>query len=1170
MRAIIIVRLKKEASFIVMTKKQLKHWVKRVVLGCFFVFINLFGFTSMIGLPAQPVYAIPTEDGDTTTEVTEEPGRGVEANHGEETEEDAEDAQEEEGETSKLLDTKKTGDNSCKKSLGAIGWLVCPTTGKIAEAVDWLYDKIENILIIDPVPAKDGSPIFEIWKYIKGVTNIVFIIFLLVVIYSQITGIGITNYGIKKVLPKLIITAVLVNISFLICQLAVDLSNIIGNGLRGVFASISEIAVANMNTDSVQYKTFSDMYSALGGTIAAGTGVGMVALGLGEIWMLIPTVLGALVAVVTGLITIALRQAVVALLIMVSPLAMVANIMPNTEKWFKKWKDLLLKMIIFYPMFSLLFGASQLAGFAIVVSAKDGFGVLLGMAVQIFPLFFSWSLMKMSGTFLGGINAKLNSLAARPLAANRAWADSHRQLTRAKHIERNQAPSAKLLNFLAQRKTNREADIEELNAFNKSKYLAGRTLRSYDRDGNLSEHGQREADRQALSMRYSQIIEMHKNNLNEGFSGHSDEYKRTIAEAKRNFNTSRGVFASSIRGDTLQERIENLDSANMNASDDLKMELARGAKIEYDNAKHFHERVTDAMNAHVDLEAIRNGNTLHEFHGVLEDDANIARYERMREIMGGRDIDTHFVAADAAHMFNAQSQVVRGKFKDYFNYTVPTQDVVNLLNGLTKSGEASNYIDPIVAGLRTLNMRGDTDLVRAQINNLTADGKIELGTYAAQSLSSFCMFDVKDSDPTLRRFGKYINLETAKMFNEPDSGRPEDRRTRRDVTLYEYINGEYVDQDEDGNVINDESGRPKMRKSKRAIDTLLKGTSFKGMERTAIKNMTETIREQSYTIDEDGNKVFDYEKFKKNEEKIWNAIMPNIISDQASFLSGSEQIVALGKGITGVDVKDHKIDWEGIFGKDIASSLTPEQKADYVEALHGRTKKFLEGHVPVQIARTKTDMLGAITTQYALRDAIKEGVEYDENGNVIRVNNPDVLEKSYKDDESGYKQFEAGRLENIKKDFAGSFKADALEGFRKMYRKGYQGEAKDGLVQLLKDVLDKPSREEEESQKRETRTSQPQPEDGGMPVIDDSDVRGFGGSSYNEARIQIESIGDEYRGQNGYNVEEYWGRVKEILSSSPEMSGLSVFIEEIEAGLSQYTDVASLQARIINEFFGSD
>ena len=87
--------------------------------------------------------------------------------------------------------------NTCKQSMGSLGWAVCPIMEKTADAVDWLYDKIEDILLIDPISAEEGSPMYEIWKYCLGLTNIVFIIFLIVVIYSQITGLGINNYGLK-------------------------------------------------------------------------------------------------------------------------------------------------------------------------------------------------------------------------------------------------------------------------------------------------------------------------------------------------------------------------------------------------------------------------------------------------------------------------------------------------------------------------------------------------------------------------------------------------------------------------------------------------------------------------------------------------------------------------------------------------------------------------------------------------------------------------------------------------------------------------------------------------------------------------------------------------------------------------------------------------------------
>ena len=1133
-------------------KNRLKMNLKKAVFGLIFAFMAAFMPFCNVFVNSENVYAEPetseniTEVEDSDEEITEE--------------EDSE--EESSGESVTATTGEVTTGDSCQSSLGVIGWLVCPTTGKIAEAVDWLYDKIETILIVNPVSFKEGTPIYEIWKYCRGITNFVFIIFLLVVIYSQITGIGISNYGIKKTLPKLIIAAVLVNLSFLICTLAVDLSNIIGNSLRDIFTTVEEnIVFAGSGVESI---SSARLYTALAGGTAVAVGAGVVAFELGAIWMLIPVLLGALVAVVTGLITIALRQAVVMLLIMISPLAMVANMLPNTEQWFKKWRDLLYKMLIFYPAFSLLFGASSLAGFAIIASASSGFGVILGVAVQIFPLFFSWKLMQMSGTFLSEINARLRGLADRPLAASRSWAESHRNLTRAKTLSSANAytPSAKLMQFLSDRKIRREEETKKHNEVAGNRGLAKYALSHYRRDGNISRSGMAEYNLDTRNSHYKRIIAMDDNNFNRGLSGYNNEYKGDIAKLKRNFRDSTGGYLSRIGGVTLEDRLKRLDEANIDASDDLKSELARGAKIEFDNAKSYQDRMTRARFAHDDHEALQAGNMKHQFHpGVLEDSSNLARYERVRKIMEGNPLDTNFVFADAAHTFSSQAQIMKGKFNDFFNYTPATRDVINTLNSLTMNKDSNNYIDSIVSGLKTLNLRGDTDEIEKQLRNVLEGAKVELGTYTSQSLANFLMFDVKGTHPYLRRFGKYINLETAKMFNEDD---PEERRTRKDVSFDEYVNGEYIDKDADGNVIYDENGNPKKRYPKKPMKVLLNGTSFKDVERPTFENTIESIRKSSMDEDANGNKTYNHQKFMDNQKNAWDSSMANIISDQFAYLSGSEQINALGRAMNFVNPKTHMFDWNGVFGEDIAGKLTKDEKKAYINFVAERTKTFLGGHVPSQIARSKTDMLASIRNEYALLDAME--------------NDPDFLEKAcdpnFKMSDEEYKAFEAEHMDGIKERFVGSFKEDALKGFVKMHHKGYQGEAKDGLIQLLNpDELYKQYFPNGENGNRNRRSQQRvvddvDDEDDGMPVDFDDGGAGATGPIYSDDRAAIEDIYRSYNGKMGASVNEFWNEIKHVIANSKEITGKEAFYDNIENSLPQYTDVSTLYADIINGIFG--
>ena len=892
MRAIIKPRLEREAGSSMTTKKRSKRDLLKAVFGGFLVVVGILGGILGTVLTPETVYADPE------TSTTE----NVDSN---------------DNNTGDNVSTKLNGmdENTCKASLGEIGWLVCPVTGKIAEAVDWLYDKLEGILTIEPISMENGSPIYEIWKYCLSITNIVFVIFLLVVIYSQLTGMGISNYGIKKTLPKLIVVALLVNLSFLICALAVDASNIVGNGLRGVFTAVEENVMNNGAAGAAQEArvSYAGMYSSMIGGAALAVGGGIIAFETGAIWMLIPVVLGAIVAVASGLITIALRQAVVILLIMIAPLAIVAYMLPNTENLFKKWKQLFIKMLVFYPMFSLLFGASSLAGFAIISSAKDGFGVLLGTAVQIFPLFFSWKLMQMSGTFLGTINTKMRSMAAKPLATNRAWADSRRLNMKQRHLASGRpiTPSLRLMQFVSNRRIAREVEIAENTETIKNRGLAYNAAKHYKKDGSPSKEGEKAYEMQAKNAQYQRVILRDKNNMNKGL----------------------GYLAT---GTAQKKRLERLDSMNVNSFDLLKAEQARGEKIDYENAMGFHKRMEDAINAHMDNKhgglMDKDGDIIYKRHFAqdsTEEAAALARYNAVRKVMEGNAGDVQYVAATAAQGYDTQKKILETKMQKYFELTPPTKDVEYRLGELTKNRNAISNIDAIMPGLRVLNQRGDTDLVREQLQNVLNHG-VDLGSHASQSLASFLMFEVKDNDPFLRRFGKYINLETAQVYNK-------NKRKNSKVTIDEYVTGEYEESDpEHPNVLV-------KRKSKRPMAVLMEGTSLDNMERTAMKNLDDMLK-NAYTGDDKKLKVHEYLEQRK---KIETAIAPQFIAASLKYLSGSEQLKSMVSFLTGYD-GDGKARWEE--GGDLVDGAEEAEKY-----FRDRTMAYLEAQTPSQILGLRSD-----------------------------------------------------------------------------------------------------------------------------------------------------------------------------------------------------------------------
>lgn len=311
-----------------------------------------------------------------------------------------------------IEDGTASGDSSCK--IDGIGWIVCPVSTFLAKGMDSVFNVLEGFLTVSPLTTSTGS-LYKAWSVMRSFANVAFVIAFIVIIYSQLTGMGISNYGIKKLLPRLILAAILVNVSYWICAIAVDISNILGSNLQNLLVALRD-QLDGPNTNAVgSWESITGFLLAGGiGTAAAigGTAIFITTVGgsLGAAMILIlPLLLTVLLASLVALIVLAARQAVITLLIILAPLAFVAYLLPNTEKWFKKWKDTFMTLLIFFPLFALVFGGSQLASFLVIQTSSEINIILLGMFIQVAPLVLTPMLVKFSGSVVGRIAGIVNN-----------------------------------------------------------------------------------------------------------------------------------------------------------------------------------------------------------------------------------------------------------------------------------------------------------------------------------------------------------------------------------------------------------------------------------------------------------------------------------------------------------------------------------------------------------------------------------------------------------------------------------------------------------------------------------------------------------------------------------------------------------------------------------------
>ncbi len=336
-------------------------------------------------------------------------------------------------------------DSSC--TIDGIGWMVCPLMNGIAEGMDFIFEKIRGFLVVQPMTTDVNNPVYRIWQVSRDLANMAFVIGFLIIIYNYIVGGGMSGYEIRKIIPRLVIAAILINISYIICAAAVDISNIMGYGVNQLFESVRDstlpgaVGEGDINWTSVTTWVLAGGTGAIAGTAVLATSVGGAATGL---WFLLaPFLLGAALVVMVTFLILAARQAIIVLAIAIAPLAFAAYILPNTEKWFEKWRGLFFTMLVMFPAFAAVFGGAQLAGEMMIrMAAANGSIelIILGLGVMVAPLAITPLLLKLGGGLLGRIGGMINN-------KEKGLVDRYKNYNKerlADHVARNNARNAEM------------------------------------------------------------------------------------------------------------------------------------------------------------------------------------------------------------------------------------------------------------------------------------------------------------------------------------------------------------------------------------------------------------------------------------------------------------------------------------------------------------------------------------------------------------------------------------------------------------------------------------------------------------------------------------------------------------------------------------------------------
>lgn len=360
---------------------------------------------------------------------------------------------------------------------GGMQWITCEVSQWVGTAIDGLNEIIRDLLEFNPTSSEidDSENTLQIaWGNLLRFANILFVIAFLVMIISTALDLGIfTNYTIKKLLPRIILAALLANLSWGIITVLIDITNAVGGATNAIILSplgnIDNIANSGTPQALQEAATKSEGSGLLQTGIVTGLGTLIYFTIASAGAILLPVIATAFIAVLIAFGALLLRRIIIVLLIILAPLAFAMWALPGGEKLFQRWWKLFIQMLIMYPMILALFAAGIFVSQLLLsTSGQAGLGALTSVAAFaaiILPYLLIPTLFKLAGGFLGNITGMINDRGKGLIDRSRKWRDEGSQYGRRKQLK------AQRKNFTGHEKLLHSMDAEKLAG---SKFLQGR------------------------------------------------------------------------------------------------------------------------------------------------------------------------------------------------------------------------------------------------------------------------------------------------------------------------------------------------------------------------------------------------------------------------------------------------------------------------------------------------------------------------------------------------------------------------------------------------------------------------------------------------------------------------------------------------------------------------
>jgi len=300
----------------------------------------------------------------------------------------------------------------CEASFSDFGWLLCPAIKHADSAYQWAKSLIFSLLSVSTGSVNSSSGLKDAWTASKNIATAGIILIGIIMVGSQVLSIEIFSaYTVKKILPKLVIATILMQLSWYIFVAMIDIANAVGFGLYQLLIhafNVTDLSgILGSQPGNPDSRTIVD--TLLGGgalvggaTVAASTLIGVFSGGAEGLFVgLIIAMIGALISILITIVTLIIRKVAIVFLIVISPLALLAWILPGTQSIWNQWWKNYIKLLGMFPLITLLFAAGAIGSRIVADNTNTslyGLDVIMIVVVYFAPLFLIPKTFKFSGT----------------------------------------------------------------------------------------------------------------------------------------------------------------------------------------------------------------------------------------------------------------------------------------------------------------------------------------------------------------------------------------------------------------------------------------------------------------------------------------------------------------------------------------------------------------------------------------------------------------------------------------------------------------------------------------------------------------------------------------------------------------------------------------------------